>query len=232
MPVPILLYHHIGEAPPRGTPSRSNYVSARNFAHQMHLLKRLGFHGLSLKEAVPYIRGHKHGRVAAITFDDGMMSVYEHAMPVLDALGFTATVFCVANQIGGQNDWDAPHARRAPCMGLQDLRDWVSHGHEAGSHTLDHVHLTRVEPHEARRQITQSKHHLEEMLKQPVVSFAYPYGDENTQIRAFVGDAGYHFAATTRRSRARNDDNRYGLPRHSVRRNDRTLHFLVKCLLR
>jgi len=232
MPVPILLYHHIGEAPPRKTPSRSNYVRPENFARQMRLLKRLGFQGLSLREAIPYIYGKKNGKVAAITFDDGMMSVYEYAMPVLDELGFTATNFFVSDQIGGQNIWDGPQARRAPCMGLEEMLDWVAQGHEAGSHTLDHVHLTQVSPDEAGRQIFLSKHNLEKMLGQPVVSFAYPYGDENSPMRDLVCEAGYRFAVTTQRGRAKPDDDIYGLPRYSIRRNDNRLQFLLKCLFR
>jgi len=232
MPVPILLYHHIGKAPPYWMPSRSNYVSARSFARQMHLLKYLGFQGLSLKEAIPYIRGQKHGRVAAITFDDGMMSVYERAMPVLDKLGFTATNFFVINHIGNQNEWDAPGAQRAPCMGLREIFNWVAHGHESGGHTLNHVHLTQVDEDEARKQIALSKQNLENILGQSVVSFAYPYGNENGQIRDLVSEAGYHFAVTTRRGRARQDDSLHGLPRYSIRRNDSSMQFLLKCLLR
>lgn len=198
----------------------------------MRLLKRLGFQGLSLKEAMPYIQGRKTGRIAVITFDDGLMSVHAHAMPVLDELGFSATNFFVANQTGGRNDWDSPQAKRAACMGPEEMRDWVAHGHEAGSHTLDHVHLTTISSEEAQKQIILSRHNLETMLGQPVLSFAYPYGDENRQIRGIVRNAGYHFAVTTRRGRARQDDNPYGLPRHSIRRNDSLLQFLAKCLLR
>lgn len=198
----------------------------------MRLLKRLGFQGLCLKDAIPYIEGRKQGRIAVITFDDGLMSVYRQAVPVLDALGFTATNFFVVNQTGGQNGWDTSQARRAPCMGLAQMRDWVARGHEAGSHTLDHVHLTKVSAAEAKKQIVLSRQYLETMLQQPVVSFAYPYGDENGRIRALVKDAGYRFAATTHRSRAKADDSLYGLPRHSIRRNDTIVQFLIKCFLR
>lgn len=232
MPVPILLYHHISEPPSKGTPSRSNYVRPENFARQMRWLSRLGFQGLSLAEAMPYISGKKNGKVAAITFDDGFLSVFEHAMPVLAKYGFTATNFFVADQLGRQNDWDAPQAIREPCMTIDQMLQWVNAGHEAGSHTLTHVHLTDIGQNEAKREIVLSKQKLEDMLGREIFSFAYPYGDENDEIRALVKSAGYRYGATTRRGRALPVHDMFELPRHSVRRNDLAPHFLAKCLLR
>jgi peptidoglycan/xylan/chitin deacetylase (PgdA/CDA1 family) len=47
-------------------------------------------------------------KVAAITFDDGYASVYDHAVPVLRALGLPATVFVVADAPGTREGfwWD------------------------------------------------------------------------------------------------------------------------------
>lgn len=230
--IPILLYHHIGVPPHKGTPSRSNYVAVKNFIRQMHMLKRLGFKGLSLKDAAPYINGEKKGKIAIITFDDGFLSVYRNAMPVLNELGFTATCFFVARQIGGKNDWDPPEARREACMNEAQIKEWAHNGHEIGSHTLDHVHLTKVDANEAGVQITQSRAMLEDIFKIPVISFAYPYGDMNDDIRKQAKEAGYTYALTTQRGRYEVGDNLYDMPRHSVRRNDTLVQFLIKCLLR
>ena len=68
MPVPILLYHHIGTPPSSGIPGRSNYVTPQNFEKQMMWLNRLGFKGVSLKEGMPYLRGEKAGKIATMDF--------------------------------------------------------------------------------------------------------------------------------------------------------------------
>ena len=232
MAVPILLYHHIGMPPKAGIPGRSNYVTVKNFAKQMRVLKWLGFKGLSLKEAMPYIRGEKKDRVAAITFDDGFLSVYQDAMPILDELGFSATNFFVSSHMGLDNSWDNERSERNKIMTFDEMRDWAAHGHEVGGHTLDHLHLKDIPLDEAKRQIVENKQKLEEELGAPLVSFAYPFGDENEAIRKIVHEAGYHFAVTTIKSRARGNEGDYELPRHSIRRNDTILHFLAKCLLR
>lgn len=232
MAVPILLYHHIGVPPSAGIPGRSNYVTVQNFGKQMRMLHRLGFRGVSLQEGMPYIRREKIGKVAIITFDDGFFSTYQYAMPVLDQLKFTATNFFVSEYMGRDNAWDSPKAQRDKIMTVSEMRNWAAHGHEVGSHTLNHPHLTQMPLVEASHQISESKKMLEDMLGQSICSFAYPFGDENESIRDFVVQAGYKFAVTTRKGRARGTEDDYELPRHSVRRNDTILHFLAKCLWR
>ncbi|WP_163268068.1 polysaccharide deacetylase family protein [Chelativorans alearense] len=231
MPAPILLYHQIDIPPSRRTPFRSMVVHPHAFRNQMLWLKRLGYRGLSLREAMPYIRGERTGKVAAITFDDGFLNVFENALPVLRELGFTATGFFVVSQIGGSNEWDrvigVPEAR---CMSAAQLREWAALGNEVGSHTLDHVHLPEQPADEARRQIVRSRGMLEDILGEEVLSFSYPYGQEGERCRRMVREAGYRYATTTRRGSAGPGDDVFGLPRATVRRNDTWLHFLKKCL--
>ncbi|MCT6918933.1 MAG: polysaccharide deacetylase family protein, partial [Bifidobacteriales bacterium] len=84
----------------------------------------------------------------------------------------------------------------------------------------------------AEHQIIENKAKLEEELGSPIISFAYPFGDENEAIQKIVKNAGYRYAVTTVKSRARGNEGDFELPRHSIRRNDTILHFLAKCLLR
>jgi hypothetical protein len=56
-PIPILMYHQIEQAPPKGAAFRSLYVSPKAFARQMALLSLLGYRGLSMSGLMPYLRG-------------------------------------------------------------------------------------------------------------------------------------------------------------------------------
>ncbi|UUP16530.1 polysaccharide deacetylase family protein [Nitratireductor thuwali] len=231
MSVPILLYHQIAVPPPKPMPFRSMFVHPRNFAQQMAWLKRLGYQGLSLKDATPYICGEKHGKVVAITFDDGFANVIETAAPILKQCGFTATNFIVADEIGGSNTWDQPlGVVHTACMGREQLRRWMELGHEIGSHTLNHVRLDRMNANEARRQITESREKLQSVFGTSIVSFAYPYGEQSPHHRTMVREAGYAWAVTTERRSANAHDDPAGLPRKTVRRSDTALHFLKKVL--
>ncbi len=229
MSVPILLYHQIGQRPHPGVPFDALYVSPSRFAAQMHWLNRLGYRGLSMRDAWPYITGQQQDRVAVVTFDDGFRNVLDHAAPVLNALGFTATNYFVANQIGGGNVWDrdigVPHT---PCMTLAQLREWHGLGHEVGAHTLDHVHLETVGLRSAVRQIGDSKRALEDMIGAPVSHFAYPYGEFNLAHARIARESGFASATTTRRARARPQDDRFALPRIYVRRKHSIAEFLAR----
>jgi peptidoglycan/xylan/chitin deacetylase (PgdA/CDA1 family) len=203
------------------------------FRRQMGWLRRLGYQGLSLREALPYIEGKRTGKVAAITFDDGFVNVLENAAPILREHGFTATNFIVVNQIGGWNNWDADlGVAPADCMTVGQLRQWAALGHEIGSHTLDHVHLTQTADGEVARQMRQSRQALEELAGGPITGFAYPYGEHGREHRIMAREAGFSYAVTTERRRVRAGDDMFGLPRLTVRRNDTWLHFVAKCVTR
>lgn len=229
MSIPIFTYHSIDVAPPRDKPFRSLHVHPDRFAGQMRWLKRLGYQGLSMRDARPYLEGKKQGRIAVITFDDGYLNVYRHAMPVLNTLGFTATNYFVANQIGGSNQWDLPKGSiEIACMNKAQLLDWAANGHEVGAHTLDHVLLSAVAEDEANRQIVESKRVLEQITGTEVSNFCYPHGGETPAVREMVRKAGYVHATTTKRGFAKTGDDPFGLPRRFIRRTDSSPLFLKK----
>lgn len=233
MSIPILTYHLVDAPPPHRSPGRGLWVRPASFARQMRLMSWLGFRGLSVRDLMPYVRGERQGQVFGITFDDGFRCVHTHAMPVLNALGFTATNYFVARQLGGSNVWDRDLGiRPAALMNIDEMREWHAAGHEVGSHTLDHADLLRVTLSEGRRQIIESRHVIEDALQAPVEGFCYPYGHHASHHQQMVRDAGYLHATSTARGLARSSDDPFGLPRISVFCGTDPLRFLRKCLTR
>ena len=199
----------------------------------MSWLKRLGFTGLSMHNLQPYLSGSKSGKVVGITFDDGFQNVHRNALPVLDALGFSATNYFVSNQIGKSNQWDReigiPYAA---CMSRAEMAEWVAAGNEVGAHTLDHPCLTDLSLDTARHQISASRKALQDQTGEPVTTFAYPYGCFSESLRDLVKEAGFTNATTTVRRRARPDNDPFLLPRKIVRDSDGFGKFMLKCLVR
>lgn len=229
--IPILMYHQIGEPAPKGSPFRGLTVHPRDFKRQMTWLKRFGYTGVSMRDLMPYLRGEKSGKVVGITFDDGYQNVLQHAIPVLNDLGFTSTNYIVSNHFAGTNFWDhAIGVPSSPLMSLSELQQWVAAGHEIGSHTLDHVHLPEMGSTEAQRQIQQSKLDLEQALQTEVSAFCYPYGHKTPQIEGWVQQSGYSNATTTARGLALPSDSLFDLPRVTVARSTHIFRFLQKCL--
>lgn len=184
-----------------------------------------------MRELLPYLKGERQGKVFGITFDDGFQNVLINAAPVLKGLGFTATNYFLPNLLGQSNVWDRDKNIPYSALMTQDeMRQWAAAGHEVGSHTLDHVHLPRVDAAEAQRQITASKDALEAMIQAPVTAFCYPYGDHTDEHLAMAEAAGYTNATLTLRGRASRTDNLFGLPRVTISRSTHLLKFFQKCL--
>ena len=229
--IPILTYHHTEQAPPKGFPMRSLWVTPSSFSTQMHWLSRLGYRGLAMSELMPYLRGEKKGKVVGITLDDGYQSNVSHALPILKQHGFSATCYVVSGRLGQHNEWDAALGMaKAALMSGEEMRAWVDAGMEVGSHTCSHADLSQLSLAEARHELLQSKSDLENLLQKPVTQFCYPYGHFSPEHEALVSQAGYEAATTTHRGRACATDRMTALPRVPVVRTTYAVQFLLKVL--
>lgn len=231
--IPILTYHQIAEAPPKGTPFRSLCVAPRRFAAHMRWLKRLGWQGLNMTQLLPYLHGQQSGRVFGITFDDGYLNNLQHALPVLKALGFSATCYLVHDALGQTNQWDRELGiAQVPLMNEAQVQEWVSSGMEVGSHTLSHAHLAQLSADQAWSEIDQSKHQLEERLGLPIQHFCYPYGEWQAEHVQMAQRAGYLSATTTVRGRVAPQDSPWCLPRVPVHRSTHLIQLIWKLMSR
>jgi peptidoglycan/xylan/chitin deacetylase (PgdA/CDA1 family) len=105
----ILCYHNVvASDDPCGDPEL--HMPVERFERQVRWLMAR-YEIVSLRELVRRLASRgRLKKVAALTFDDGYAGVYEHAVPLLKALGIPATVFVVADapeQLDGFW-WDHP----------------------------------------------------------------------------------------------------------------------------
>lgn len=216
-PIAILSYHQTRRPPPRGVPVRTLVLPPWRFALQLRTLKALGWRGLSMRDLEPYLRGERTGKVFGITLDDGYANNFEHALPVLRRLGFTATAFIVTSQVGGSNIWDhGIGAEPAQLMDVPQLRAWLDAGMEIGAHTRNHADLAKCTDAVAQDEIAGSKHELEDLMGIEVRSFCYPYGEHRPEHAEMVREAGFATGTTIVSTRARVGDDLMRLPRISV----------------
>lgn len=231
--LPILMYHNIAHAPADLRVYRSLYVSPGKFARQMRLLQLLGYTGLSMSAALPYLRGQRQGRVVVITLDDGYVDNLDAALPVLQKFGFSATTYVVSGSIGRFNEWDAERLGvRKPLMSAAELRRWNDAGMEIGAHTRTHPRLTGCNDAALREEIHGCKKDLEDRLGSAVTQFCYPYGDADDRVATVVREAGYEAATTTRRGRAVAGADLWRLPRVQIARHHLLPQFAARVLTR
>lgn len=219
-PIPILMYHQIEAAPPKGAPFRSLYVSPGAFARQMAFLSLLGYRGLSMSALMPYLKGELTGKVVGITFDDGYLNNLTNALPVLSRHGFSSTCYAVSQQLGKTNEWDFEAGiAQTPLMNASHLRQWLAGGQEVGAHTRHHARLTQADVSTCMEEISLCKSELEGMMDSPVQHFCYPYGDYTADHVAMARAAGFESVTTTQRSRCQAQEDMMQLPRVPVVRS-------------
>lgn len=228
-PIPILVYHQIAMAPPKGRPFRSLYVAPDAFVRQMAWLSLLGYTGLSMSALQPYLLGEQSGKVVGITFDDGYRNNLTHALPALLKQGFSSTCYAVSGLLGETNAWDeALGIAQTPLMNEEELRQWVMAGQEVGSHTHRHIDLTQAGDQAGRAEMAMGKSRLETVIGQPVRQFCYPYGHYQPRHVAMASELGFSAATTTQRSRSHAGMEMLKLPRVPVLRSTTLPVFWLK----
>jgi peptidoglycan/xylan/chitin deacetylase (PgdA/CDA1 family) len=202
-----LVYHDVqpSVAAVGGGPQRFS-VSTAAFDCMLETIALCGYRGCSLAEA--FAAG---GRRVAITFDDGTLGQYEHAVPALLARGMTATFYVTTDWVGrpGFASWD-------------HLREMVAAGMSVQSHTRSHPFLSELGPEPLRAELLASRSTLDDQLGQQTREIAFPGGDAPAKsLRYVMAETGYRVAVGTR----------WGVNRG--RSEERTLReFVKRCTVR
>lgn len=217
----VLLYHRIGPVK-LSSQVTGQYVSPRVLGWGIDEMLRRKWQPVSLDDCIHCGRENNEEGVDrfAMTFDDGFLSVYEHAYPMLKERGITATIYIVVDTLGGINDWD----RRAGdveerMMSAQQMKELAENGFEIGSHTLTHPRLAQLDDEQLMREITDSKHRLEDLLGKEVTSLSYPYGNFDNRVLQAAVAAGYKNAVSTILGTVIEGTSLFEVPRVNVRWN-------------
>lgn len=197
--VPILMYHDVSPDP---DPAFRRYaVTVRDFTRQMRWLAASGYEAIDLDALLAARRdGHcPADRPVVITFDDGLQSCADHAVPVLRDCGFTAVFFLVTDLVGETSRWTRDDVGVAlPLFGWDTARELAAGGFQCGAHTVTHPRLTGIEPARCREELAGARARLEQELGRPAAHLAYPYGDWDADVRDMAAEAGYLTACSTR----------------------------------
>lgn len=194
--VPILLYHHISDEEFSGG-NEISMISPYDFKLHMTAIK-INFTPISLKQYYDYIVC-EDGSVTIpdnpiiITFDDGYLSNYEIAYPILKEMEIPATIFIVTDTVGEEAGggkvnyshftWD--QAREMEESGYIDI----------GSHTAGHTALADLSTEDMILELRKSKYMIEKNLGHTCEMIAFPYGSYNPSVLDAAKKAGYKLQA-------------------------------------
>jgi len=181
----VLCYHRFEEKPKDGLA-----ISPTDFEAQLQGLKDAGITVVGMADFLAWRRGEKSipARSAVISIDDGYVSGYDVAWPILKKFGYPFTMFVYTKYIGvgGKSiTWEQ----------LEAMRDA---GVDIGSHTVSHQDLRarkgKSEPEYQAwlaNELKGSKDLIEQRLGIRITTLAYPFGLSNEEVRKAGMDAGY-----------------------------------------
>ncbi|MFH1593678.1 MAG: polysaccharide deacetylase family protein [Candidatus Omnitrophota bacterium] len=109
--------------------------------------------------------------IVTLAFDDAYLDTYKYAIKYLDKLNIKSTIAVPTHFIG-------KNFEKRPVVGIKELKDIASSGHEIASHTVMHSNLLNLGSRsntDLSREITESRQTLQKLCKLRVSSFVFPY---------------------------------------------------------
>ena len=127
-----------------------------------------------------------NNKAVILNFDDAYKSQYTNAKPILDKYGYKATFYIICNNVG--NRWTT--------LDWEDITALYNDGNDIGSHTMNHVDLSKTSKKETQFEIGDSKQCL---LDHGIntTSFAYPFNAGSDKASVIDVVAKYYDIART-----------------------------------
>jgi len=197
-----LLYHEL-------RPSRSDYsyvIETGQFEKHLDLFLRLR---KAEKES---------GLYPEITFDDGHISNFEHALPILQSRSIIAWFFITTGWTGQKQGY----------MGWAELRALQDAGQQIGAHGWSHSLLTHCDQTQLQKELRKARLTLEDKLGTSITAMSLPGGRSNQRVLAACREAGYTQVFTSV-PKAEPQPAGFTVGRLNVR-GDMTLEWLTKLL--
>ncbi len=205
-----------------------------NFARQMDILLRCAT-PIRADSCVPLTASQNH---VAVTFDDGLTSFLENALPEIERRGIPASVFVVVGKLGTVPGWTryssdtawtsvpsvAPNESMLTAEQVRELGGKVL----IGSHGLAHRRLTELDEAGVLEEIEESCRQLESITGRKVTLFSFPYGAFSTHILLRCKEAGYERVFTIEPKLAFRDPQEFVTGRMCVDPTDWPIEFRLK----
>lgn len=218
--VPILLYHQLDE-----TGDNRMTLSVRRFEAHLAALQEAGYTAITIDDLTAYVyQGIPlPEKPVLITFDDGYLSSYTYAWPLLAQYGMKATFFVVGSTIGeaeqdnASDDASLPHFSWAQAREMTDSGIISLQSHTYDLHPCASCENTSCEDSPAREGILRREGESEEAyravlaedaehIRQDILAhtgqstvraIAYPHGLYDTLAQVTVLEHGYDVTFST-----------------------------------
>lgn len=141
-------------------------------------------HGYGICSLKDYLQKNEEERASWIvcTFDDGYASLTSKVLPILQAKGFTASVFVNSDLIGKDNSWNWKDSRKRMHLNPEGITKLQTAGWEIGSHGHTHRNLLQLTEQELEYEFSKSFEIIGSLVND-LQTYAYPYGASSAYVR-------------------------------------------------
>lgn len=207
----VLLYHSIDDN------DVFHSLSPKIFRKQMDYLKKNGYNVIKLAELERMLSEKTEipRKTVVLTFDDGFLSHYNNALPILKEYGFPATFFVCTGLLGSEinNSENKPQ----PTLSWQQLKEMnESSLIDIEPHGVIHAELDGLNTEEAEEQIKQSRNELKEKLNKDCFYYACPRGKYNEKIIKILKEEGFKVAVSVSEGLVKAGDDLFELKRNTI----------------
>ena len=180
----ILLYHHVAtDSPP------STSISPEDFRGHLDYLRDNNFNVIPLDRLIEGLQNKEilPDKAVAITFDDGYISIYETAFPMLQSYGFPFTLFLSTGPIDRQ---------QTNYINWEQIMEMSDAGVIIANHMVEHPYMLEREDRESdadwiARQETElllAERRILDETGQSHRYLAYPYGEFDPTIKNLLAE--------------------------------------------
>ena len=174
-----IMYHRFNE-----NKYPSTNIQIEVFSEQLKIIEKEGIKFIHPKNFKKSLSENKKERKILLTIDDGLLSFYQNAWPILKEKKIPFILFVNTREVGSFNymNWE------------QILELYNNENVEIGNHSHSHEYLVEENPETIKKDIIKSIKIFEEKLGRNSEFFSYPFGEYSLEFKKIIKGLGFKYA--------------------------------------
>ncbi len=174
-----IMYHRFNEGK-----YPSTNIQLDVFAEQLKIIENEGIQFIDPKNFKENLSKNKKQRKILLTIDDGLLSFYKNAWPILKQKKIPFILFVNTREVGSYNymNWD------------QIIELHNANHVEIGNHSHSHEYLVDESPEVIKKDIQKSIRIFKEKLGKNSNFFSYPFGEYSLKFKEIIKELGFDYA--------------------------------------
>ena len=154
------------------------------FKEQLKIIEDEGIQFINPRKLKENLSKNKKNRKVLLTIDDGLLSFYKNAWPILKKREIPFILFVNTREVGAFN-----------YMNWQQILELHKADHvEIGNHSHSHEYLVDESPEIIKNDILKSIEIFDQKLGKNSNFFSYPFGEYSVEFKKIIKELGFKYA--------------------------------------